>query len=891
MLEHTYGAVLLAALLQGSPVRGLGEDVTPVEIRFQQGARHPVDDLMVVGEHESGERRLHIGVRRNPSITSRNSEFIKLITDYLHMVVNHREDIDSDRIRLGLAVAGPHTACQEVAQLGQFARTHSSNKGFRAAVLAPRATNQKVRGRLRMLDEAVSNAASIAGVVLKSSHAADRLTWQLLRALRTIDLRLEGDDPADQDAAIAGLLSVAGGTSQAAALWRKLVSLSSRYAQTAGTVDRNLLVRDLSSQLNLLGASSKKQPRQKAREQRKTPANGVVESRHPHFGQLIAVNDCLAEHVGVHAASSDSDEETRLHLPPYILRDHDRELRSKLRSLSSEGGLLVVVGASSTGKSRSMYEAVREVFADWRLLLTDGVDAIRKAAKNGIPGKTLIWLDDTPTIRYLGPGGLTKTEIVGLIHQADGPVVVVDMLWPAAYQQLSTIPQMGLEAQGSDIWRDAREVLSLAGQAVIDVPDRFSTHEREQASRVANATGDRRLVGALADSQYGLTQHLAGAPQLITHWNHGKVSQPYGWAILTAAIDIRRIGIRAPLTAQMLSATAQAYLSGVQIAEASSDWLQTALAHSTKKLHGAVQALIPIPGPNMGTIAGYEVADYLQQYASIHRYYEPLPPDFRKLLSAHTDTPDVLMQLALNAEQCGSPHSAIDLYRRVYALNPIARRRLPGLLAATGQEDRLRELIALGDVVHARRALSDLLAKQGRENDLRKLSESGDLDARWKLTLFLLSENRHSEVQELASDGGIGNLLIDDLLTRPRELVRISRERSAASALATEILSRGGKDGSSPVLDDKNDERRQQLSACESELRRLAGEGSIPARRLLAELLAEQGREVELRAMAAAGDLAAQEEFVALSIKRASEPAEASDTGDKPPRQKRADEP
>ncbi|MEU5905476.1 hypothetical protein ABZ780_14005 [Micromonospora sp. NPDC047467] len=887
MLEHTYGAVLLAALLQGSPVRGLGEDVTPVEVRFQQGANHPVDDLMVVGEYQSGMRRLHIGVRRNPSITSRNSEFIKLLTDYLRMVVDHREDIHSDRIRLGLAVAGPHTACQEVAQLGQFARTHRSNKGFRAAVLAPRATNQKVRGRLRMLDEAVPNAASIAGITLKSSHAADGLTWQLLRALRTIDLRLEGDDPAGRDATIAGLLPMAGNAAQAANLWRKLVSLSSRYAQTAGTIDRDLLTRDLSSQLSLFGTSRQKRPMVDTPDHSEEPTNGTVKPGHP--GQLIAVADCLAEHVGVHATSSELDEETRLRLPPYILRDHDRELRSKLRQLSSEGGLLVAVGASSTGKSRSIYEAVREVCFDWQLLLVDGADAIREVARNGIPGKTVVWLDDTPTIRYLGPDGLTRTDAVRLIQQTDGPVVVVDMLWPAAYQQISTIPQLGLEAQGGDIWRDAREVLSLAGHAIIDIPDRFSAQEREQAARVASATGDRRLVRALADSQYGLTQHLAGAPQLITHWNHGKISHPYGWAVLTAAIDIRRIGIRAPLTVQVLGAAAQAYLSGVQIADASSDWLQTALAHATKKLHGAVQALVPIPGPNMGTIAGYEVADYLQQYASIHRYYEPPLPDLRNILSSHMNTPDTLMQLALNAEQCGLPNSAIELYRRVYALNPIARRRLPRLLAATSQEDQLRELIALGDVDHARRALIDLLAKQGRHNDLRKLADSGDSDARWKLTLLLFSEERHSEIQELTSNGGVGNCRIDDLLSRPREIVRIGRERSAAGALATEILNRGGKDKPSSFRDDQTDEDRQRLSDSESELRRLAGEGSIPARRLLAELLAEQGRETELRVMAAAGDLAAQEEFVALLNSRTSKPA-ASDAEANPPRQQHAHE-
>lgn len=861
VLEHTYGAVLLAALLQRSPVRGLGEDVTPTEVRFQQGACHPVDDLMVIGECESGERRLYIGVRRNPTITARNVEFVKLLTDYVRMVVDHSEDIDFDRVRLGLAIAGPHTACQEAALLAQFARAHRNNKKFRAAVAAPRATNRKVRDRLRMLDEAVSKAASRAGIALTSPQASGELTWQLLRALRVIELRLEGDDPADRETAIAGLMPVAGDASQAAALWRRLVSLSSRYSQAAGTVDRALLSRDLSSQLRLVSA------RTRGRSSEVAPIfEQQTETR--EAWHLIPVAQCLPEQVGVHGAGGESDEETGLNLPAYIVRDHDNALRSKLRQLSSQGGLLVAVGASSTGKSRSIYEAVREVCTHWHLLFADSADAIREAAKNVIPSRTVIWLDDTPSLRYLGAGGLTKTDILGLIRHADGPILVVDTLWPVVYQQLISTPQVGLGAPANDVWRDAREVLSLAAGAVIDVPDRFSASERERATRVANSTDDRRLVEALADKQYGLTQHLAGAPQLVTHWRHGRTSQPYGWAILTAAIDIRRIGIQVPLTVPLLTAAAQVYLTGTQIADANSDWLEAALAHATKKLHGGVQALLPVPGSAIGTIAAYEVADYVQQYGSIHRYYEPLPPGLRDILASNISATDALVQLALNAEQCGSLASAISLYRRMYASSPAARWRLPRLLAAGNHEDELRELIVLGDRIHARRSLNGLLAKQGRESDLRKLADAGDMDARWQLALLLLSEGRDEALRELASSGGVGKCHLGDLLSRPREIIRKNRERAAANALAAEMLARDSQDALISGHDDQGGKDRQRLAAYESELRRLAGEGSVPARRLLAELVAEQGREADLRAMAAAGDTAAREELVVLLAKQ-----------------------
>ncbi|MFY1595998.1 hypothetical protein [Micromonospora sp. WMMD737] len=864
MLEHTYGAVLLAALLRGSPVRGLGEDVTPIEVRFQQAAHHPVDDLMVLGKFESGERQLHIGVRRNPIITSRNPAFIKLLTDYLRMVVDHSTDIDSDRLRLGLAVAGPHTACQEVAQLAQLARTSRSSKKFRAAIAAPRATNRKVRGRLEMLDAAVSKATKVAGISLTSSRGSDQLTWQLLRGLRVIDLRLEGDDPADQETLIAGLMSVAGDATKAAALWQRLIGLSSRYAQTAATVDKDLLCRDLSSQLSRVATSTPQRPLGSAPRQERRKSDPPGDTWQPWH--LIPVAACLPEQVGVHGAGVDSDEEARPNLPPYITRDYDHALRSKFRQLSSEGGLLIAVGASSTGKSRSMYEAVREVYPDWQLLLADSADAIREAAKVGVPGRTVVWLDDTPSLRYIGAGGLSKTDVLALTRRTDGPVVIVDMLWPAVYQQLSATPPAEIDAQANDIWRDAREVLALAAHAIIDVPDQFSPRERAQAARVANSTGDHRLTEALGDNQYGLTQHLSGAPQLIAHWKHGKNSQPYGWAVLTAAIDIRRIGIRVPLTADLLSEVARAYLTDVQIADAVDDWLQTGLTYASKRLRGGVQALLPVPGSRIGTVAAYEVADYVQQYASIHRYYEPLPLGFREILSSNIDATDAILELALNAEQCGAVDLSISLYRRIYALSPAASWRLPRLLAAANQESELRKLVILGDAVHARRSLNELLARWERENDLRKLSESGDLDARWRLTLLLISAGRVDEVQELNRQGGIGEFDLDDLLSGPRNTIRRNRERAAADALVAEILARDRKNELPPPDEDQTGARLHRLTAYEGELRRLAGMGSAPARRLLAELMSEQGRETDLRVMASAGDRAAREALAALLI-------------------------
>lgn len=66
----------MARLLQRAPLRGLGDDFTPVEVRFQQGASYPVDDLTVVGCRDTARRTLFVGcdvTRRSGRAMSRSS--------------------------------------------------------------------------------------------------------------------------------------------------------------------------------------------------------------------------------------------------------------------------------------------------------------------------------------------------------------------------------------------------------------------------------------------------------------------------------------------------------------------------------------------------------------------------------------------------------------------------------------------------------------------------------------------------------------------------------------------------------------------------------------------------------------------------------------------------
>lgn len=240
-LEHAFGALLLAGMLQGHPIPTLGDEITPREVRFQQAAFCPVDDLAVRGDGPTGSRTVFIGVRRSPTIGPGSNAFVRLMADYLQVVVSHRDALDSGAERLALAVAAPCVPADELEVLAGIARRQPDDVRFREAVQAPRATNGKIRARLKLFDQVVTAAATTAGIGLENPAAARQMTWRLLKSLWITQPRLQGDSPADRTAIVARLVPLAGGASRAVALWDHLNALSTGYAINAACVTAEML--------------------------------------------------------------------------------------------------------------------------------------------------------------------------------------------------------------------------------------------------------------------------------------------------------------------------------------------------------------------------------------------------------------------------------------------------------------------------------------------------------------------------------------------------------------------------------------------------------------------------------------------------------------------------
>jgi hypothetical protein len=139
-------------------------------------------------------------------------------------------------------------------------------------------------------------------------------------------------------------------------------------------------------------------------------------------------------------------------LPAYVERGHDREL-ALLAGAAAGGasGIGVLVGGSSTGKTRACWEALevlRRSPRGWRLW--HPVNPSRPdAALRDLPGVgpwTVVWLNEAQF--YLGaPGGAGERVAAGLREllrdPARGPVLVLATLWPEYWGELTRRPAPG----------------------------------------------------------------------------------------------------------------------------------------------------------------------------------------------------------------------------------------------------------------------------------------------------------------------------------------------------------------------------------------------------------------------------------------------------------------
>ncbi|MFI5983716.1 helix-turn-helix domain-containing protein [Streptomyces sp. NPDC051555] len=615
------------------------------------------------------------------------------------------------------------------------------------------------------------------------------------------------------------------------------------------------------------------------------------------------IGDWDPHHLEVHPAGPGAGHHPAAVLSGYVSREHDRVLAEAVGAAAAgHRQLVVLVGSSSTGKTRACWEAVQPLAArGWWLWHPFDPSRVEAAVEDlaRVGPRTVVWLNEAQ--HYLGDplhGERVAAALHGLLTTTGrGPVLVLGTLWPEYERRYTAPPAPGTPDPHSRV----REL--LAGR-VLTVADAFDEKALREASARA-AAGDSLLADALGRTRTSgrVAQDLAGAPLLLHRY---LTASPGARALLDAAVDARRLGVGLHLPERFLREAALDYI-GQEDYDAlhdTADWERAALAELAQPVHGKQAPLRPAgprparrspdgsapdgSAPDEGVDAGRMVrlADYLEQYGRDARRRLCPPDSFWSAARAHLAHPGDLRALADQAKRRHRLRWAHHLRRRAEAGE---RAALPERGATV--EERLDELVDLvwdrpnGRPSEAAAAFARDMAARGpvtphergvwqveagepaqAERLLREAVAAGQLEALCDLALLREAAGDPQEAEGLAREAaraGHTGALEELVARRERDRQRpeaLELARSLADLGSPEVLcelaARCGTEGDA-----------QEAQRC---LRHAADAGSVRAVHLLSLLLEEAGdwREAEELARRAAGG-GRPEALFELALRRA----------------------
>ncbi|MFY7068925.1 helix-turn-helix domain-containing protein [Nocardiopsis changdeensis] len=362
-------------------------------------------------------------------------------------------------------------------------------------------------------------------------------------------------------------------------------------------------------------------------------------------------------------------------LPGYVRRDHDDVLDRAVRAaLGGSSRMVVLVGLSSTGKTRACWEAVQPLAEHgWRLW--HPFDPTRaEAALEGlgrVGPRTVVWLNESQ--HYLAHPRFGE-QIAAALHvlltnPARGPVLVLGTLWKKYCDALTAQPDPGHQ----DAHAQARALLE--GRQVT-VPVAFTNDQLDNARELAQS-GDGQLAHALEHVRDGrLAQTLAGAPELVRRY---ETASPGARALLNAAMDARRLGVSLHLPLGFLVQAAEGYLTDDELDALPDQWVDQALEEAGTVVHGGQAPLRLVrtrrSDQTTSTAQGpvYRLEDYLEQHANHTRREKCPPASFWHAVEEHLTDPDDLYILVKAARNRGLLWHAVRLSQRaILARHPRA---------------------------------------------------------------------------------------------------------------------------------------------------------------------------------------------------------------------------
>ena len=225
---------------------------------------------------------------------------------------------------------------------------------------------------------------------------------------------------------------------------------------------------------------------------------------------------------------------------PYVPRTRDN-VDARLRAALQPGRLVLVVGPSKGGKTRTAFEAAHQCWPQARLLTPEPAGLNRlvthpRLASTADP--VVAWLDDLQ--RFLtGTDPLTPALLARLLSRP-GPTVV-----------LATLRQeerARLRRTAGELTRDIRRLLDDARDTTVELGPTSDDPDEQAAARAAYPAADL--------SAAGLGEQLAGAPALLSQYYDARYSDPVLHAVVQTAVDWARVGMSRPIPGADLAALA-----------------------------------------------------------------------------------------------------------------------------------------------------------------------------------------------------------------------------------------------------------------------------------------------------------------------------------------------
>ncbi|MEU4452524.1 tetratricopeptide repeat protein [Nocardioides sp. NPDC023903] len=306
-------------------------------------------------------------------------------------------------------------------------------------------------------------------------------------------------------------------------------------------------------------------------------------------------------------------------LPKYVPRTTDGLLHAKLTARSVTGGMVIVKGESTWGKTRSLLEAVTQTIGTWRIIAPSSASDLKELVDSGLDiRRTVFWLDELAGFLD-SPTPLTLEMIRKVI---DHGAIIVGTIWKSDFSRLTRqgdrTKQESGEMMHTDIYPAARAVLTSSLVDVVEMFAHFDAQELETATAVSGE--DPRWATALAyESHLEPIKVLAAADWLLDRYH--RPDHVAGGVVLQTAVELLSINHPEPLPEPTLKNLASLLLPDeIRPTIDHTDWFADAVGWACERYRanenqlGAIAPLTRLGDPSDPN-GGYTVPDILIQAA------------------------------------------------------------------------------------------------------------------------------------------------------------------------------------------------------------------------------------------------------------------------------------